>query len=102
MTWCEATGVDYVFGLARNERLVGAIAHDLWPRSTQLGYEVRFMPRSTSAFTSRPTSTMLGTPTCCEAVQRPGMRFVPVKNARQQSLLMLHRIRDHWSPSGSY
>src|ERR687897_486699 len=40
MAWCEASGVDYVFGLARNERLVGAIAHDLWPRSTQLGYEV--------------------------------------------------------------
>ncbi|HEX6013695.1 MAG TPA: IS1380 family transposase [Geminicoccaceae bacterium] len=29
MTWCEANGVDYVFGLARNERLVGAIAADL-------------------------------------------------------------------------
>jgi Transposase DDE domain group 1 len=29
MTWCEANGIDYVFGLARNERLVGAIAHDL-------------------------------------------------------------------------
>ena len=29
MTWCEAAGVDYVFGLARNERLVGAIAPDL-------------------------------------------------------------------------
>jgi Transposase DDE domain group 1 len=29
MTWCEASGVDYVFGLARNERLVGAVAHDL-------------------------------------------------------------------------
>jgi Transposase DDE domain group 1 len=29
MTWCEANGVDYVFGLARNERLVGAIAPDL-------------------------------------------------------------------------
>src|SRR5918995_1804900 len=29
MAWCEANGVDYVFGLARNERLVGAIAADL-------------------------------------------------------------------------
>jgi hypothetical protein len=29
MVWCEAHGVDYVFGLARNERLVGAIAADL-------------------------------------------------------------------------
>jgi hypothetical protein len=29
MTWCETNGVDFVFGLARNERLVGAIAEDL-------------------------------------------------------------------------
>jgi hypothetical protein len=29
MTWCEANRVDYVFGLARNERLVGAIAGEL-------------------------------------------------------------------------
>ena len=26
MVWCEANAVDDVFGLARNERLVGAIA----------------------------------------------------------------------------
>jgi hypothetical protein len=29
MSWCEANRVDYVFGLARNERLVAAIAGDL-------------------------------------------------------------------------
>jgi Transposase DDE domain group 1 len=29
MAWCEANGIDYVFGLARNQRLVGAIADDL-------------------------------------------------------------------------
>src|SRR5919106_1232322 len=29
MTWCETNGVDDVFGLARNERLVGAIAAEL-------------------------------------------------------------------------
>jgi hypothetical protein len=29
MTWCEANGVDYVFGLARNQRLVGAITEEL-------------------------------------------------------------------------
>jgi hypothetical protein len=29
MAWCEAHGVDYVFGLARNQRLVGAIADEL-------------------------------------------------------------------------
>ncbi len=42
MAWCEANGVDYVFGLARNERLVGAIAEDsppprprAWPRAAR-------------------------------------------------------------------
>jgi transposase len=29
----------------------------------------------------------------CEAVQRPSMRFVPVKSAEQQSRLMVHRAR---------
>ena len=29
MAWCEANRVDYVFGLARNERLVGEIAAEL-------------------------------------------------------------------------
>jgi Transposase DDE domain group 1 len=29
MAWCEAHGVDYVFGLARNARLVSAIADEL-------------------------------------------------------------------------
>ena len=29
----------------------------------------------------------------CEAVQRPSMRFVPVKSAEQQAVLSLHRVR---------
>ena len=29
MTWCEANRVDFVFGLARNQRLVGAIGDEL-------------------------------------------------------------------------
>jgi hypothetical protein len=29
MTWCELNGVDYLFGLAGNTRLVGAIASEL-------------------------------------------------------------------------
>ena len=29
----------------------------------------------------------------CEAVTRPSMRFVPVKSADQQSVLMFHRVR---------
>ena len=29
MTWCEANGVDFIFGLARNVRLTGAIGAEL-------------------------------------------------------------------------
>lgn len=29
----------------------------------------------------------------CEAVQRPSMRFVPIKQPEQQALLALHRAR---------
>src|SRR5207248_8036265 len=29
MSWCEANGVDFLFGLAKNERLVGEIASEL-------------------------------------------------------------------------
>ena len=32
---------------------------------------------------------------CCEAVQRPGMRFVPTKTVEQQTAMALHRVRDH-------
>jgi hypothetical protein len=29
MSWCEANGVDFLFGLAKNERLVAEIASEL-------------------------------------------------------------------------
>jgi hypothetical protein len=35
MTWCEAHRVDYLFGLARNQRLVGAIAEQLVEAETE-------------------------------------------------------------------
>src|SRR4051794_38240052 len=35
-----------------------------------------------------------GAAAICEAVTRPSMRFVPIKSADQQALLMLHRTRD--------
>ena len=31
---------------------------------------------------------------CYEAVQRPGMRFVPAKGEDQQAMLVLHRVRE--------
>jgi Transposase DDE domain group 1 len=44
MAWCEANAVDYVSGLARNERLIGAIADELAaaaPESAAQGGPVR-------------------------------------------------------------
>jgi transposase len=32
----------------------------------------------------------------CEAVRRPNMRFVPIKNVEQQAVLALHRVRQGW------
>jgi transposase len=50
-----------------------------WGREiAALGHDVRLMPPQSIA----------------EAVQRPTMRFVPIKSADQQAVLMLHRTRD--------
>jgi transposase len=32
---------------------------------------------------------------CCKAVQRPAMRFVPVKTIEQQAVLVLPKVRNH-------
>ena len=37
MAWCEANGVDYLFGLARNERLVAEIENELVEAAEQSG-----------------------------------------------------------------
>jgi hypothetical protein len=37
MTWCENNGVDFLFGLARNSRLVGAIAAELAEAAAESG-----------------------------------------------------------------
>jgi len=35
MSWCEGHGVDYVFGLARNQRLRGIIGRQMWEATEQ-------------------------------------------------------------------
>ena len=37
MSWCEANGVDYVFGLARNPRLRRIIGLQMWEATQQWG-----------------------------------------------------------------
>jgi transposase len=67
-----------------------------WARDlAKLGHEVRLMPpQYVRPYVKTNKHDAADAEACCEAVQRPGMRFVSVKNAQQQALLMLHRIRD--------
>jgi transposase len=67
-----------------------------WARElTKLGHEVRLMPpQYVKPYVKTNKHDAADAEGCCEAVQRPSMRFVPVKTETQQALLMLHRIRD--------
>jgi transposase len=67
-----------------------------WARElTGLGHEVRLMPpQYVKAYVKTNKHDAADAEACCEAVQRPGMRFVAVKTEAQQSTLMLHRVRD--------
>jgi len=71
-----------------------ATAH-YWARELiALGHEVRLMPPAyVKAYVKRNKNDAADAEAICEAVRRPTMRFVPVKDAEQQSVLMLHRGR---------
>jgi transposase len=72
-----------------------ATAHH-WARElTALGHDVRLMPpQYVKAYVKRNKNDAADAAAICEAVQRPAMRFVPIKTAEQQSGLMMHRARD--------
>ncbi len=72
-----------------------ATAHH-WAREiAALGHEVRLMPpRYVKPYVKRNKSDAADAEAICEAVTRPTMRFVAVKSAERQSLLMLHRTRE--------
>ena len=67
-----------------------------WARElTKLGHEVRLMPpRYVRPYVKTNKHDAADAEACREAVRRPGMRFVPAKSEGQQSLLMLHRLRE--------
>ncbi len=66
-----------------------------WSRELQgLGHAVRLMPPSyVKAYLKRSKNDANDAAAICEAVQRPTMRFVPIKTREQQAVLMLHRAR---------
>jgi transposase len=72
-----------------------ATAHH-WARELgALGHNVRLMsPAYVRAYVRRQKNDAADAEAICEAVQRPTMRFVPVKSAERQSVLVLHRTRE--------
>jgi hypothetical protein len=59
-----------------------------------LGHTVKLMPSAyVKAYVKRNKNDAADAEAICEAVARPSMRFVPVKDAEQQSVLLLHRAR---------
>src|SRR6266704_4127346 len=67
-----------------------------WARELRaLGHEVRLMPAQyVKAYIKRNKHDAADAEAICEAVQRPAMRFVPVKTAEQQATQLLHRGRE--------
>jgi transposase len=71
-----------------------ATAHHWARQLTALGHQVRLMPPAyVKAYVKRNKNDAADAEAICEAVRRPTMRFVPVKSADAQSVLMLHRAR---------
>ena len=72
-----------------------AAAH-YWARElAKLGHTVRLMPpQYVRPYVKTNKHDAADAEAICEAVTRPGMRFVPVKGEEQQALLVLHRVRE--------
>jgi transposase len=72
-----------------------ATAH-YWAREiSALGHQVRLMPPTyVKAYLRRQKNDAADAEAICEAVRRPTMRFVAVKSAERQAVLVLHRTRE--------
>src|ERR1700675_3750474 len=61
------------------------------------GHEVRLWPpQYVKAYVQTHKSDFLDAEAIAEAVQRPRMRFVPIKTEEQLDLQTLHRVRERW------
>ena len=62
---------------------------------TAMGHEVVLIPPAyIKPYVKRGKNDAVDAAAICEAMSRPNMRFVPVKSAEQQAVLMLHKTRD--------
>lgn len=66
-----------------------------WARELRaLGHEVKLMPPAyVKPYVKRQKNDAADAEAICEAVQRPSMRFVPIKAPESQAGLVLHRTR---------
>jgi len=66
-----------------------------WARKLQtFGHTVKVMaPQFVKPYVKTNKHDAADAQAICEAVARPSMRFVPIKNVEQQSVLALHRVR---------
>jgi transposase len=66
-----------------------------WARQLQkLGHTVKLMaPQFVKPYVKTNKNDTADAEAICEAVSRPSMRFVPMKNGEQQAVLSLHRAR---------
>ncbi len=67
-----------------------------WARElAAMGHEVVLIPPAyAKPYVKRGKNDAADAAAICEAMSRPGMRFVPVKSADQQAVLMLHKTRE--------
>lgn len=72
-----------------------ASAH-YWAREiARFGHAVRLLPpQYVRPYVKRQKNDTADAEAICEAVQRPTMRFVPVKTEEQQGMLVIHRVRE--------
>src|SRR3954447_3847629 len=74
---------------------VCATAHHWGRELIKLGHTVKLMPPAyVKPYVKRGKTDAADAEAIAEAVTRPTMRFVAVKTAEQQAVLMLHRVRD--------
>jgi transposase len=66
-----------------------------WARKLQsMGHTVRLMaPQFVKPYVKGNKHDAADAEAICEAVTRPTMRFVPIKNVEQQAVLSMHRVR---------
>jgi transposase len=69
-------------------------AHYWARRLTQIGHTVKLMaPQFVKPYVKSNKNDARDAEAICEAVSRPNMRFVPIKDIEQQTVLALHRAR---------